>query len=157
MPLKTEKPKAPRKFRGNHEHSIDEKGRLSVPTRFRDVIRETDDGQLIITKGSHGCLSVYPLTRWEAIEDDIDQMPAGDEKDYFLRHHISSAQECPMDKMGRVLIPSSLRKAAKLEKDVMVVGVLSRFEIWNITMWEKHLAETESRSQDILKGNSIRL
>ena len=145
------------KFRGRYLHTIDAKGRLSVPNRFRDVVRSFDDQQLVITKGSNGCLAVYPMDRWLEIEDEVDSQPDGPEKDFFIRHYISPAQDVTLDKMGRVLIPSHLRDEAGLNKDVMVAGALSKFEIWDRGRWDEHLEETSGESRDLLKTRSIRL
>ena len=145
------------RFRGSFLHTIDNKGRLSVPNRFRDALKSGGDDRLVITKGSNGCLAAYPMERWLQIEEDVDNLPAGAEKDNFIRHFISPAQDLNVDKMGRILVPQQLRETAGLEREVMIAGAISKFEIWDRARWEDYIEESEAKAHDLLKVDSIRL
>ena len=145
------------RFRGSFLHTIDHKGRLSVPNRFRDALKSGGDDRLVLTKGANGCLSAYPMERWLEIEEEVDRLPAGEEKDRFIRHFISPAHDCGVDRMGRVLVPQQLREVAGLDKDVMIAGALSKFEIWDLARWEEYMKSSESKAHDLLKVDSIRL
>ena len=144
-------------FRGTFPHTIDAKGRLSVPNRFRDLLRAKEDGRLVLTRGTHDhCLSVFPMDRWREVEEQVDQLPSGQSKDSFIRHFVSPAQDCIMDKMGRVLIPAPLRDEAKLDREVMVVGALSKFEIWDRELWEKYNQASRDSALELLNSGNIR-
>ncbi|MBW2060170.1 MAG: division/cell wall cluster transcriptional repressor MraZ [Deltaproteobacteria bacterium] len=120
-------------FKGNFQHTIDPKGRMSVPTRFRDLIPDDGHGkQLVITWGMTGeCLWAYPQEDWEEIEEQIRRTKSSPQKDAFVRNFIGNAHECTLDKMGRILIPPTLREKAGLKKHIVAVGALQKFEIWD--------------------------
>jgi len=144
-------------FRGTFLHSIDAKGRVSVPNRFREVFADTEDARLVITRGTHeDCLSVYALERWEEVEESVDKLPAGRAKDSFVRRFISPAQDCLVDRMGRVLIPSQLRAEAGLDKEVMMVGALGKFEIWDRERWEAYQESSKDEALELLESHDIR-
>lgn len=143
-------------FRGTFLHTIDSKGRVSVPNRFREALRENEENILVLTKGTHeSCLAAYPLSRWQKIEEDMDKIPAGRSKDNFIRHYISPAQDCAMDKMGRILIPVNLRLRAGLEREIMLVGALSKFEIWDKDRLENYYAATEDDAQELIETREM--
>ena len=145
------------KFRGTFPHTIDSKGRLSVPTKFREVLKERGGLQLIITRGTHvDCLSCFPMDRWREVEDAADNIPSIEERDAFIRHFVSPAQDCAVDKMGRVLIPVPLREEARLDREVMVVGALGKFEIWDRSRWESYDRATRANSLEMLNKQQIR-
>ncbi|MBU2552176.1 MAG: division/cell wall cluster transcriptional repressor MraZ [Proteobacteria bacterium] len=147
------------RFRGTFAHNIDAKGRLSIPNRFRDVLREKNDDRLVITKGiNHECLVTFPMDRWLETEEQVDNLPAGLAKDNFIRHFISPAQDCAMDKMGRVLIPLQLRQEVGLNREVMVVGALGKFEIWDRAAWEAYYENqaTRDKALELLDDQNIR-
>ncbi len=144
-------------FRGTYLHTIDSKGRLAVPNRFREVLKAKEDNRLVITRGTHGdCLSGYTVDRWEEIEAGLDNLPAGRGKDAFVRHFIAPAQDCTLDKMGRVLVPAQLRQEAGLEKEVMVVGALGKFEIWDRERWERYCEASKDEALELLETHDIR-
>jgi MraZ protein len=123
-------------FRGWHYHTIDEKGRLSIPTRFREILNGRTETQLVIT-GLNNYLAAFPLSTWRAIEEKYSTLPDFDSQARaFLRLFVSGASECTIDKQGRILVPPSLREFARLEKDVALVGMLKSFEIWNRQTFE---------------------
>jgi MraZ protein len=123
-------------FRGRYNHQIDTKGRLSVPSRFREVLCSNYDERLIVTNFDE-CLWAYPLAEWQELEKKVSALPQFmDEVKALQRIFISAAVECPIDKQGRVLIPPPLREYAAIERDVIIVGMTKRFEIWAKQRWD---------------------
>lgn len=135
-------------FRGRFEHLIDGKGRLSIPSRFRETLNERYDSSLVVTTYD-SCLIAYPLAEWQKLEEKVAALPEF-KKDTkaFLRFFYSSATDCPIDKLGRMLVPQSLRDYAKLEKDVILVGAFKHIEIWSKPLWEK--AEAQASQEEIV-------
>lgn len=120
---------------GEYQHSIDAKGRVILPAKFREEIGEN----CIATKGLEKCLFVYPKQEWSTIESKLKQLPlAKAEARAFVRFFFSGAAELECDKQGRVLVPSNLRDYAALDKDIVIIGVLNRIEIWDKTAWEEY-------------------
>ena len=121
-------------FIGEYNHTIDSKGRLIVPSKFREALGD----EFVVTKGLDGCLFVYPMEEWTAFTDKLKDLPLT-KKDarQFSRFFLAGAASCEVDKQGRILIPSVLREFAGLEKDAVLVGVSSRIEIWSRSNWEK--------------------
>ncbi len=121
-------------FIGEYNHTIDSKGRLIVPSKFREALGD----EFVVTKGLDGCLFVYPMEEWIAFTDKLKELPLT-KKDarQFSRFFLAGAASCEVDKQGRILIPSVLREFAGLEKDAVLVGVSSRIEIWSRSNWEK--------------------
>lgn len=132
-------------FRGNTTVNLDEKGRFAIPTRYRERVQESCASQLIATVavderciGLAGCLWMYPLPEWEVLEKKIIELPAFNQiASKLKRFLIGNAYECEMDAQGRVLLSEKLRNFATLQKKVVLVGQLNRFEIWNEAMWAK--------------------
>jgi MraZ protein len=125
-------------FYGEYQHTIDPKGRVIVPSRFRDGLGE----KFILTKGLDNCLFVYSSQEWTNLETKLRALPFTD-KDVrsFVRFFFAGAAECEVDKQGRILIPQNLREYAGLEKDVCVIGVSTRVEVWDKIKWEKYSGE----------------
>lgn len=121
-------------FIGEYNHTIDAKGRLIVPSKFREALGE----EFVVTKGLDGCLFVYPMEEWTVFTDKLKELPLT-KKDarQFSRFFLAGAASCEVDKQGRILIPAVLREFAGLEKDAVLVGVSSRIEIWSRSNWEK--------------------
>lgn len=121
-------------FIGEYNHTIDTKGRLIVPSKFREALGD----EFVVTKGLDGCLFVYPMEEWTAFTDKLKDLPLT-KKDarQFSRFFLAGAASCEVDKQGRILIPAVLREFAGLEKDAVLVGVSSRIEIWSRSNWEK--------------------
>ena len=115
-------------FYGNIKHSLDTKGRIAVPVKYRDGLGAT----FMLTKGNDECLVCYSLEEWDAIAERLDRIPVTDrEGREFVRHVFGSAQDCEVDKQGRVNINEDLRAYANLTKDVCFVGMRRYFEIWD--------------------------
>jgi MraZ protein len=120
---------------GEYQHSIDGKGRVILPAKFREELGEN----CIATKGLEKCLFVYPKQEWSTIESKLKQLPlAKAEARAFVRFFFSGAAELECDKQGRVLVPANLRDYATLDKDIVIIGVLNRIEIWDKTAWEEY-------------------
>ena len=126
-------------FQGASSLSLDAKGRLSVPTRHRDVLLATAQGQLTITKHPHGCLWVFPRPEWEKFRERIAQLPMSAQ--WWKRIFLGNAMDVDMDGTGRVLVSPELRQAAGLTRDVMLLGMGQHFELWDKATYEAKEAE----------------
>jgi len=129
-------------FMGEFLHTIDIKGRLIIPAKFRETLGD----KFIATKGLDNCLFLYPENEWQIFEDKLKKLPVSQPNArQFVRFFFSGATECEFDKQGRILLPSNLREYATLEKDVVVVGVMNRIEIWDAARWKEYstLAEND--------------
>ncbi len=135
-------------FRGRFEHTIDAKGRVSIPAKYRELLSEKSDNCIMITNFDR-CLMAFPLDEWQVWEEKVTSMSmVKKEATAFQRFFISGAQECSIDKLGRILVPPTLRSYAQLEKNVVFVGLGKRFEIWSKERWEEELR----RSQENFEG-----
>ena len=119
-------------FMGEYNHTIDAKGRLIIPSRFRDELGDS----FVLTKGLDGCLSIYPKGEWEEFEKKLRSLPLTSKNARtFTRFFVSGATSCDLDRQGRILVPATLREYADLEKDVILAGNLDRIEIWSKARW----------------------
>ena len=120
-------------FMSEYNHSIDAKGRVIVPVKFREALGD----EFVVTQGLDGCLFVFPNSEWKNFEEKLKSLPMSN-KDArkFVRFFLAGAALVEIDKQGRILIPPVLRQFAALEKDVVVVGVGSRVEIWDKNRWD---------------------
>ncbi|MCR5388209.1 MAG: division/cell wall cluster transcriptional repressor MraZ [Lachnospiraceae bacterium] len=120
-------------FTGEYTHSIDAKGRLIVPAKFRESLGDA----FVVTKGLDGCLFVYSNTEWEKIEKKFEEIPlTTKDARKFSRFFFSGAAVCEVDKQGRILLPGTLREYASLEKEIVLAGVFNRVEIWDKAKWD---------------------
>ena len=126
-------------FQGASSLSLDAKGRLSVPTRHRDVLSESAAGQLTLTKHPHGCLMLFPRPEWEKFRERIAQLPMSAQ--WWKRIFLGNAMDVEMDATGRVLISPELRQAAGLNKDAILLGMGNHFELWDKARYEAQEAE----------------
>ena len=130
-------------FRGVSSINLDAKGRLAIPTRYRAELQESCECQMVVTVavddrcvGEEGCLWLYPLPEWEKLELTISKLPTLNKMAGKLKRFlIGNASECEMDAQGRLLLPEKLRKFAGMDKHIVLVGQLNKFEIWNDTAW----------------------
>lgn len=143
-------------FRGISSINLDDKGRLIIPTRYRDELQECCDHHLVVTVavnercvGESGCLWLYPLPEWERLEQTISKLPTLNKMAGKLRRFlIGNATECEMDTQGRLLLPEKLRKFSRLEKKIVLVGQLNKFEIWNEEAWNAKESEWLNATDD---------
>ena len=138
-------------FRGSSFHTIDPKGRIIIPARFRDVIKASGIDSIMITRMDR-CLFAYTHDQWGRLEQKILDLPEKSEAmRRFQRTFIGGAQDCKCDAQGRVLIPPFLKQYSKLDKEIVLVGVTARFEIWSRENWdqENELMEKDMRDDQV--------
>lgn len=136
-------------FIGEYSHSIDEKGRLSVPVKFRADLATG----CILTRGLDGCLWVYTLEAWEKIAEDVTALPITQKAARsFSRFVLSGAMDLVLDKAGRINIPKYLNDYAGIKNKVVVTGMHNRLEIWAEEKWSKFKAEMEENSDEVAEG-----
>lgn len=134
-------------FNGRFKHALDAKGRLAIPARFKEVLAQRGEDCLVLTNRSE-CLLAFPLADWQAIEQKFAKMSFLDQHVIkVMRYFISGAQECPL-KQGRITIPPDLREIAELKKDVVLVGGLKTFEIWDRGKWDVEFRNSQSSFLD---------
>lgn len=128
-------------FAGSHQLTVDEKGRLAIPARYRAQIDELCDLQLVITMGHESCLEIYPAPEFKKIANAIDAHPNQEHAELLKRAFVGRAVDAEIDKQGRVSLPPILRKLAKLDSAVVLVGQINRFELWSDDRWNEMYAE----------------
>ena len=131
-------------FIGEYEHNLDTKGRVTMPAKLREDIGDT----FIVTKGLDGCLFAYSTVEWNNFEEKLKTRD-------FVRFFLSGAIECEIDKQGRFLIPNNLRTYAKLEKEVVIIGVGTRIEIWNKDEWTKYSSDENISADEIAENMTM--
>ena len=123
-------------FMGEYQHTLDEKGRVAIPARLRDSLGE----RFVITRGLDQCLFVYPLEEWAKIEAKLKALPfTKSDARAFTRMFFSGAIVVELDKQGRVLVPQHLRDYARVEKEVRIIGVSNRVEVWSEAVWIEYI------------------
>jgi len=137
-------------FKGHYINSINEKGRLSIPSKFREALDSGGHDHLIITKSFDPCLTAYLPDEWEKVEEKTRHLSMVRKADnFFLRHVFGSAVECTIDPQGRVLIPASLREYASLEKKCLFVGITERFEIWDVERYDRFMKQAMESPEEL--------
>ena len=126
-------------FMGEYNHTIDEKGRLIIPAKFREELGES----FFITNGNDGCLNIYTKEAWETFLEKLLQLPGNEDKRKMVRAIVSQADSVGLDKQGRILISPSLRGKAGLEKDVVLAGAIDKIEVWDKNKWETATGNTD--------------
>jgi MraZ protein len=127
------------RFHGTHIHTLDNKGRLSIPSRYRDILKEKQDVQIFLTRHYGGYLLAFPGSEWSRIETKLDEkLSFRSEPRKHIRFLTSGVGECTLDRQGRILIPPNLRDYANLNKEVAVIGTVNCFEIWDRAKFEVH-------------------
>ncbi|GEN30335.1 division/cell wall cluster transcriptional repressor MraZ [Cerasibacillus quisquiliarum] len=136
-------------FMGEFQHNIDTKGRVIVPSKFRDDL----GNRFVLTRGLDKCLFSYPMEEWRVLEQKLKKLPLT-KKDAraFTRFFFSGAVECEVDKQGRINIPAPLRKYAQLEKECVVIGVSNRIEFWSKDVWDDYVLQSEESFADIAEN-----
>lgn len=133
-------------FIGEYQHIIDNKKRIAIPARFRELF----NGRAVVTRGLDNCLFLYTLEEWGALAKKLTQLPIGQSSTRsFVRLMLAGASETEIDKQGRVLVPDYLKKYAKLEKNITIAGLYNRLEIWSETNWNKYKIGAEKNTEDI--------
>ena len=137
-------------FKGLFRYTIDNKGRVNIPSKIRKSMDPSSNETFVITKGLDGCLFVFPLNEWDKIEEKFRELSLT-QKDhrFFIRSLYSHAYEVQCDRQGRIAIPSQLTILAKIEKEVIVTGIFNRIEIWNPTVYDEYLETTDETYESI--------
>jgi MraZ protein len=140
-------------FRGQFTHSVDDKGRVSLPSRFRDVLCTAGDSRYVLTPDpGYPCLHLYPFRVWEEYERKVSELPSHDRRIVrFRRLYVSVAQEGELDTVGRVRVPPEFRDRLRVERDVVFAGMGKIVEIWSKQLWEEELAESAREAPQILE------
>lgn len=121
-------------FMGEYNHTVDAKGRLIIPSKFRENLGD----EFVVTKGLDGCLFVYDNNEWQAFEEKLKALPISNkEARKFVRFFLAGAASVEVDKQGRILLPGNLREFAGMDKEVVLIGVASRIEIWSKERYEE--------------------
>ncbi len=138
-------------FTGSYFHFMDNKGRVSIPSRYREILQERKDRQLILTNFG-GYILAFPQSEWAKIEAKFAEQPLfRKEIRAFQRFLISGVEECPLDRQGRILVPPNLRDYAKLNREVCLVGAIRCFEVWDRQSYETHRKQLEeSITEEVL-------
>ncbi len=142
-------------FRGRYEHTMTKTGRVSIPSRFREVCRTKYSDETFIVTNFDRFLLAYPLKEWSRLETKLSKVSMTEsEVTAWIRYFVGNAQDCPVDNQGRVLVPPKLREHAGLENEVVLVGMMTKIELWSKETWESENGqrdfETFGRSKEIL-------
>lgn len=133
-------------FMGEYHHTIDSKGRLIIPAKFREGLGDT----FVATKGLDNCLFLFPMEEWSLLEQKLKSLPfTRANARAFVRFFFSGATECELDKQGRILLPPNLRAYAGIERDVVIIGVSNRVEIWSEEGWYAYSKQAEETYGEI--------
>lgn len=137
---------------GEYEHTLDAKGRLIMPAKIREDIGE----KFIVTKGLDGCLFGFSQNEWTNFEEKLKTLPLTNKNARdFVRFFLSGAIECEIDKQGRFLIASNLREYANMEKEVVIIGVGTRIEIWNRDKWKQYNSDENISADEIAENMTM--
>ena len=136
-------------FIGEYQHTIDEKGRLAVPAKFRNELAKG----AVVTRGLDNCLFLYPQKDWEELAQKLAKLPISQANTRaFARMMLAGAMDCEIDRQGRIILPDYLRKFGTIKKKVVIAGLYNRLEIWDVEAWEKYKASIEKRGGDIAEA-----
>ncbi len=136
-------------FIGEYNHSIDSKGRLAIPAKFRSQLK----GGAVVTRGLDNCLFLYPKKQWIELADKLSKLPISKSNTRaFSRLMLAGAMDVDFDNQGRIMIPEYLRKFSGLSKKAVVTGLYDRLEVWDETKWNKYKTSTEKKSNSIAEG-----
>lgn len=136
-------------FIGEYTHSIDQKGRLAIPVKFRNAFRKG----AVVTRGLDNCLFLYTLEEWKKLAEKLVQLPISKANTRaFARLMLAGAMDVMLDKQGRLIIPEYLRSYSKIKKNVVITGLYNRLELWADDAWDKYKKGTEKQSNDIAEA-----
>jgi MraZ protein len=147
-------------FRGRYNHTVTNTGRVSIPSKFREVCRDKYGEETFVITNFDKCLVAYPLKEWNDIETKISKLPQfRQDVSAFMRYLMGGAVDCPIDSQGRVLITQSLRNHANIQKEVVMIGMLKKIEIWSKEIWDKEESissyEQFKKSREILAEHGL--
>jgi MraZ protein len=138
-------------FTGQYFNSVGLKNRIIVPSKFREKL----GGRFMLTKALDPCLYIYPMDEWQKFQDKLAALPmANKEARAFVRYFAANAVECETDRQGRMIVPQDLKEYAKIDKDLITKGMLTKIEIWSRPVWEIYDEET-NLSPDEIAGKMI--
>ncbi len=140
-------------FYGEYEHTLDRKGRLIIPSKFRETLAEQDVEKLFITRGLDGCLFIFVEEEWKAQEQKFKSIPfTKSEGRKFNRFYFSGATDVTWDKQGRILIPQYLKEFADIKRDVVLLGVSNRIEVWSKERWKTFYQGSRDSFEQVAEG-----
>jgi MraZ protein len=132
-------------FIGEYRHTVDDKGRLAIPAKFRSSLKKA-----VVTRGLDACLFVYPLAEWKQLAQKLSNLPISQANSRaFARLMLAGAMDVDVDSQGRIVLPDYLREYAKLIKNVVIAGLYNRLELWNEDAWKKYTETAEKNSGEI--------
>jgi len=138
-------------FLGTHYVIMDEKGRVLIPAKLREVLTSRYSGSLILTNFDT-CIAAYPREEWTILQEKVRSLPSMDvDVRQFVRYFSANAEECEMDRSGRILVPLRLRNFANLNGEVVLLGVMNKIELWNRSQWDSFLRATEEKFSEIAR------
>ncbi len=133
-------------FIGEYQATLDEKGRISIPVKFRSLLKS----KIVVTRGLDSSLFLYPVNEWKKLGEKLASLPIATANNRaFSRHMLAGAMDCEIDKQGRIILPGYLKDFAKINKKVVVAGLYNRIEIWSEELWTAYKAQTEAASNEI--------
>ncbi len=137
-------------FYGEYEHSIDKKGRIIIPSKFRDFFKEYNIEKLYVTRGLDKCLFLFTEDEWRTQESKFKSIPfTKSEARKFNRLYFSGASQLECDKQGRILLPKYLKDYADIKRDIIIIGVSNRIEIWSRDIWNEYYKSSQGSFEDI--------
>lgn len=138
-------------FTGRYEHTINGQGRTSIPAKFREALRVRGEDSLVITNEVN-CLVAWPPGEWKKFLEKLMKLPqTSKEVRQYKQFYVSGAHECQIDKLGRILIPPTLREHAGLTKDIVLAGMVNNIEIWSKEKWEQTFNESKEQHEENMK------
>lgn len=138
-------------FIGEYQHNLDAKGRIIVPSKFREELHTT----FILTRGLDGCLTIYSLKQWEKLFEEVNKLPTTKKAArQYIRMLTSTATECTLDNQGRIQIPSFLSKPVNITKECVVIGANDHIEIWDKVTWENYYVDASNNFEEVAENLS---
>ncbi|HOR85808.1 MAG TPA: division/cell wall cluster transcriptional repressor MraZ [Bacillota bacterium] len=138
-------------FIGEYQHTLDAKNRVIMPSKFREKLGES----FVMTKGLDNCLFIYSSQEWNVVEDKLKSLPmTNKDARAFVRFFFAGACECELDKQGRILMPNNLKEYARIDKELVIIGVSTRIEIWSREEWNKFNSDANISYEDVAEKMS---
>ena len=138
-------------FIGEYQHTLDSKNRVIMPSKFREKLGDS----FVMTKGLDNCLFIYSSKEWDIVEDKLKSLPmTNKDARAFVRYFFAGACECELDKQGRILMPNHLKDYANIDKDLVIIGVSTRIEIWSREEWNKFNSDANISYEDVAEKMS---